>query len=303
MQPYRHMAIFAAVAEAGSFTLAGRRLGLPKSAVSRAISELERDAGVSLFSRSTRRVTLTEPGAGYLEGCARMVAEAANASAALQNYRAEPTGTLRVTAPPGLAPQVMPILVELSDRHPQLRFDIRLEARYANLIEEDIDVAIRGGTLEDSALVTRAVASVRYVICAAPSYLQRNGTPKTMKDLAGHDWISHEHGPLQLSARHQGRRTRVTVRGRWRTDSGVAVMELMRRGQGMALAPMWEVLADLRAGSLKAVLAQHDFKTSAVYAVSPAGRQRLPKVAALTQLLAERFNGFGWDRVDPRWCA
>ncbi len=297
------MAIFAAVAEAGSFTLAGRRLGIAKSAVSRAVTELERDVGVSLFSRSTRRVTLTEPGVLYFERCSRMVSEAANAAAALQDYRSEPTGRLRVTAPQGLARQVLPVLIELSAKHHQLHFDVRLESRYANLVEEDIDVAVRGGVLEDSALVSRSLATVRYVICAAPGYLAGRGVPRVLKDLAKHDWISHEKGPVQLSASRQGRRIRVTVRGRWHTDSGIAMTELLRHGQGMALAPMWEVANDLRAGTLLAVLADHDFKTSGVYAISPAGRHRLPKVAAFTRLLAERFSGMGWDRVEPDWCA
>jgi DNA-binding transcriptional LysR family regulator len=303
MQPYRHMAVFVAVAEAGSFTLAARRLGIAKSAVSKAISELEHQVGISLFSRSTRRVTLTEPGAAYFEGCSRMVAEAATAATALQDFRAEPTGRLRVTAPHGLARLVLPILGELALRHNKLLFDIRLETRYANLVEEDIDVAVRGGPLEDSALVTRTLALVKYVVCASPGYLREHGVPRSMKDLAGHDWISHEHSPIQLSARRHGRISRVTVRARWRTDSGVAILELLRGGQGISLAPMWEVLEDLRGGKLRAVLADHDFKSSGIYAVCPAGRHRLPKVMAFTRLLAERLSNRGWDCVEPHWCA
>jgi len=182
MQPYRQMAVFVAVVEGKGFTAAARKLGVAVSAVSRMVAELEAHAGVSLLSRTTRRLALTEPGTAYFESCRRMVAEAEGAAAALVGRELEPTGCLRLTVAIGMARHVMPVLAELGAAHPRLELDVRLEDRYADLVAEDIDLAVRGGDLEDSSLIARPVADVVYVVCAAPAYLQRRGLPRKPAD-------------------------------------------------------------------------------------------------------------------------
>jgi DNA-binding transcriptional LysR family regulator len=200
-----------------------------------------------------------------------------------------------------MARHVMPVLAELGAAHPRLELDVRLEDRYADLVAEDIDLAVRGGDLEDSSLIARPVADVVYVVCAAPAYLQRRGLPRKPADLANHEWIHHEQSPRQLSGRHAGRAFHVRIRGRLRANSGPAVLELLRAGAGLALAPLWEVVDDLRGGKLKVVLPQSELKRSRVHLVSPAGRERLPKVRTASRRIAERLSAQRWDRIDPRW--
>lgn len=304
MTPYKHMAVFAAVAHAGSFSAGARTLGLAKSAVSRMVAELEAELGISLFSRTTRRMALTEPGSAFYERCARMVAEADQAAAALQIYKAAPSGRLRVSAPLGLARHVVPALAAVSRLHPALEFDIRLEDRYANLISEDIDVAVRGGHLEDSSLIARALAPVKYVVCSAPSYLHQHGIPKVASELSNHSWISHEQGPsYQLAAQRRGRDERILLHGKFQVNSGPAVLDLLRAGLGVSLTPMWEVTNDLEAGVLQILLPDYEFKNSSVFLISPAGRHRLPKVIAFGQMLMKQIEGVNWDRIDPKWIA
>jgi DNA-binding transcriptional LysR family regulator len=295
MEPYRQMAVFAAVVEAGSFTGAAQRLGLAKSAVSRTVTELEQSLGVSLLSRTTRHVALTEPGALYYRGCAAMVAEAQAATASLREYGAEPSGRLRLTAPLGLTRDVLALTSEMAGVHPQLSFELRFEDRHAHLLEEDIDVAVRGGRLPDSGLSARLVSEVLQVVCASPEYLARRGIPRTSRELREHDWLGTTIAlPPVLE---------IPPRRRFELSTGDAALVLLLEGQGLTLAPLWGVLGELRAGRLQVVLADVPLPRSALHAVSPAGRQDLPKVSAFNRRLLAHARTCGWDRLDPGWVA
>ena len=188
MDQLKRMAVFAEVVAAGSLTAAARRLGMTPSAVSQHLRQLEGALGLALLHRSTRKLTLTEAGARYIEGCTAMVAAARAAEQALERHRDEPEGELRIAAPIGFGGLLARALAPLR-RHPRLTLQLLLDDALVDLIEARVDIALRAGSLPDSSLVARRLGSMGAQMCAAPAYLAERGWPGTPQDLAQHDWL------------------------------------------------------------------------------------------------------------------
>ena len=183
MDQLKRMAVFAEVVAAGSLTGAARRLGMTPSAVSQHLRQLEGALGLALLHRSTRRLTLTEAGARYIEGCTAMVAAARAAEQALERHRDEPEGELRIAAPIGFGGLLARALAPLR-RHPRLTLQLLLDDALVDLIEARVDIALRAGSLPDSSLVARRLGSMGAQMCAAPAYLAERGWPGMPQDLA-----------------------------------------------------------------------------------------------------------------------
>jgi DNA-binding transcriptional LysR family regulator len=295
------MAVFARVVEAGSFSAAARGLGLAKSSVSKQVSRLEDELAVRLLNRTTRRLSLTEAGATFLEGCQRMLAEAAAAESAVTHLVAAPRGRLSVSAPMSFGlRQISPILPALLARCPELTIDLALNDRFVDLVEEGFDVGVRIAYLKDSSLIARRLAPSRNLLCAAPQYLAARGVPQSVEDLAGHDCLSYSYQASGDAWRFEGPggRRAIRVRGRLRANNGEVLLAAARAGLGIARLPSFICGDDVRAGHLKRVLPDlHDPQESAVYAVYPAGRNLSPKVRVFVDFLVERFGGKPyWDR-------
>ena len=174
--------VFAKVASAGSFSAAGRAMGLSQTMVTKHIAALEDRLGIKLFHRTTRRLSITEAGRNYLEASARVLADLEAADSAVAADRFEPRGMLRLNAPVSFgARQIAPLLPEFACRHPHVTIDLGLNDRLVDLAEEGWDLAIRIGNLADSSLIARRIAPCRTVLCAAPSYLAARGTPRTRR--------------------------------------------------------------------------------------------------------------------------
>ena len=186
MDPLDGIAAFARVVDSGSFSAAARRLNISKSAVSAHVQRLEERLGVRLINRTTRRLSMTEAGAAYYRHCARILAEAEAAEQAATALQREPRGTLRISAPDSFGwMHVAPAVPAFLKRYPDLAVDITLSPAHVNLVDEGLDLAIRIGVLEDSALVVRKLAPSRLVPCAAPAYLKERGIPREPRELAG----------------------------------------------------------------------------------------------------------------------
>ncbi len=183
--------VFVAIADAGSLSAAGRRLGMPLTTVSRHLAALEAQIGVRLITRTTRDLALTEPGRHYLETCRRVIAELDAADLRLAGEHAEPQGELAVTAPVVFGRlHVLPVVVEFLAMYPLVTARMLLVDRVVDLIEEGLDIAVRIGSLPDSSLVATRLGAIRCVVCASPSYLAKRGTPASPQELAGHDCIA-----------------------------------------------------------------------------------------------------------------
>lgn len=294
------MAVFARVVETESFTRAAAELGLSKSAVSKQVSRLEDRLGVRLLNRTTRRLSLSEAGAAYYEGCQRTLAEAAAAEQAVTRLAAAPRGVLRVNAPMSFGVlHVGPALPAFLSACPELTLDLALNDRQVDLVEEGYDVAVRIGVLAESSLVVRRLAPSRLVLCAASGYLADHGRPAAPEELGGHDCLiySYQAGGREWQFRGPDGLRRVKVSGRLRANNGDILMTAALNGRGIALLPSFIAGDALRAGRLERLLpAWRVAEEANVYAVYPASRNLSPKVRAFVDFLAARFGGTPyWD--------
>ena len=299
------MAVFARVVETESFTRAAAELSLSKSAVSKQVSRLEDRLGVRLLNRTTRRLSLTEAGAAYFEGCQKTLAEADAAEQAVSRLAEAPRGVLRVNAPMSFGVlHIGPALPAFLSACPELTLDLALNDRWVDLVEEGYDIAIRIGVLSDSSLVARRLAPSRLILCATPEYLASHGRPAAPEDLARHDCLTYSyrtagrdwqfHGPEGLR--------RVRVSGRLGANNGDILLSAATSSLGVALLPSFIVGDHLRSGRLERVMpAWRLAEEPSVHAVYPAGRNLSLKVRVFIDFLAARFGETPyWDEgIDP----
>lgn len=294
--------VFAKVAAAGSFSAAGRALGLSQTMVTKHIAALEARLGVKLFHRSTRRLSITEAGRSYLETSERILADIDAAEAAVAADRVEPRGLLRLNAPVAFGTrQIAPLLSEFAQRHPLVTVELGLNDRLVDLADEGWDSAIRIGSLSDSSLIARRIAPCRTVVCAAPSYLAARGNPRTVSHLANHNCLGYTLSRVTGVDRWAfGARGEITVpvSGNLRANNGEALRTAAIAGQGLAYLPSFIVADDLRAGTLVALdLDQPTVEFGGIYAVFLPDRHPAAKVRAFIDFIANRFAPEPpWDR-------
>ncbi len=299
MQDLGAMALFAGVVEAGSFTGAAAQLGLSKSAVSKQVSRLEERLGARLMNRTTRRLSLTEAGQAFYEGCQKVVAEAEAAEQAVTHLAAAPRGVLRVNAPMSFGIlHVAPVLPALLEACPELSLDLTLNDRRVDLVEEGYDLAIRIVALGDSSLIARRLAPSHRVLCAAPAYLAAGrvlgrGPPAAPEDLAAHECLVYSYQAAGQAWRLSGPTgdKRVKIAGRLKVNNGDALLAAALAGLGVAFLPSFIAGDALRRGRLEQLLPDwRDGQETSVYAIHPAGRKVPPKVRVFIDFLALRFG-------------
>lgn len=294
---------FVKVAETQSFSEAAARLGASKSALSRQVSALEAELGARLFHRTTRSLTLTEAGRGYLERVSQILADLAQADESVTALQAAPRGRLRVNAPLSFGfLHLAPLLPEFLARCPELEVDVAMNDRFVDLVEEGFDVAVRIGALADSSLIVRRLAPIRRVICASPAYLAAHGTPATPTDLQDHQCLLNTNlapGREWRFATPEGRPIAVHVGGRLSMNNGDALRVAALRGLGLVDLPTFIVGRDLQSGALVSLLDAYVPQTMALHAVYPHARHLSPKVRVFIDFLAERFGPRPyWDLVE-----
>ena len=254
------MEAFIRVVDAGSFTAAARQWGRSKAVVSKYINALEDHLGVELLRRTTRSLSLTEAGRAYRERCADVLGEIQSLEASVREDIAAPRGPLRVTAPPGLAGHYLDVMTSgFLTRYPEVTLDLDLTHRMVDLVEENIDIAIRVTDPRDSSLVARRIAPAPILAVASPDYLRRRGTPKKPADLRDHDCIVDTNFRDQQRWRFRSRRSggkteTVSVDGPLRVNHPDAVREMAEAGLGVALVPDFVAREALEAGRLCEVL-------------------------------------------------
>ncbi len=254
MDIFRNMNLFVEVAKASSFRRAADVLGLPNSTVSRRIAELERDVGLRLFNRSTRRVELTEGGRLYFDNCKRIIQEAELAHQELTHLHAQPSGVIRASMPVDFSViYLSPLLADFSRRYPGIRFSLDLTPNHADLVGDPVDVAIRMGPPKDQSLIARPIARLGTVLVASPDYLQKRGLPGEPQDLLGHDCLRMEDAPWTLIHRDGGSQS-VEVTGQFVANNRGLLQQLALSGQGIVQSADSWVQADLAAQRLVRVL-------------------------------------------------
>ncbi|HWU56315.1 MAG TPA: LysR substrate-binding domain-containing protein [Rhizomicrobium sp.] len=257
MDRFEAMSVVLAVAEAGSLSEAARRQKTPLATVSRKVSELEAHLETKLFNRSSRALVLTDAGRSFVAAAKRILADVAEAERAATGEYTTPRGDLIVSAPVGLGRiLLLPVVGEFLKAFPQVDVQLGLQDRAVNLVEEQVDVALRIGTLADSSLIAVRVGEVRRVICASPAYLKARGTPKTPEDLKGHDCISYAPAisPKSWNFIREGSELAVPVHTRLVAGNMESACDAARTGIGVAITFSYMIAAHVRAGSLVTVL-------------------------------------------------
>ncbi len=297
------MAAFVRAVELGGFSTAARDLGLTPSAISKLVTRLEDRLGVRLLNRTTRRLALTPEGEAYFHRSQRILSDITEAENEVARFRAQPRGLLRVNVGTAFGVhQLTPALPAFLERHPDMRVELTVTDRVVDLIEEGADLGIRLGVLRDSSLIARRIAEVERVICAAPEYLARHGTPQAPEDLLRHNCLSVAYAP---NLRHwpftaaEGVR-HIEVAGNVSANNADTLLQLALRGHGVIRLVDVMVDAAIRQGRLVPLLQEaHHREPLPLHAVYPQGRHRSPKVAAMVEFLVARFGSAPWRMPAP----
>ena len=288
--------VFVQVVESKTFRAAARALGMPKSTVSFRVAALEDQLGERLLERTTRRLRLTDAGALYHQRALSALETLQEAERALSERKTSPSGRLCITATiEGGQFVLAPIFAEYARRYPAVELEIILTDRRVDLIEEGVDVAIRGGALPDSTFVARRLPSSGGMACyASPAYLKSHGTPERPRDLLRHACLvmTSQSEPLAWKFEVSGKATVVRVTPRAKANSFVMLTEFAKAGLGIARLPGSVAKEALKSGALKPVLQAFLPKASGgLHAVYPSARHLSPKVRALLELLEEQVGG------------
>lgn len=292
------MNAFVRVVEKGSFAAAAQDLGLTPSAVSKIVTRIELRLGVQLLTRTTRRLALTAEGETYFQRCQEILEAIEAAEAEVATAGMSLRGHIRVNASSSIARyQLAHIMPDFLAQHEAITLELGAADRQVDLIAENVDVAIRTGALADSSLVARKIAEARRIICASPDYLARKGTPKVPGDLIEHNCL------LVTNFAHLARWpfytpegiNRLTVSGDITSDSSDVLLELALDGHGIIRALEVLVARYVRQGRLVPLLLdEHVDEPTPFWAVTPPGRNRVPRVRAFIDFLVERLGSAPW---------
>jgi DNA-binding transcriptional LysR family regulator len=304
MQDLNDMLYFTEVVEAGGFAAAARRLGLPKSKISRRVAELEGRLGVRLLQRTTRKLSLTDVGALYLRHCSAMRDAAQAAQEAVEHIQTEPRGTVRVACPLTLALSTIgPLVPQFMARYPQVRIEMRVSNRVVDLVEEGVDVALRvRSTLEDSAsLVIKNFGQSRTLLVASPQQLQRQWQPNAPAQLSGLDTVAMSAADGKATWVLQGPTgaTHTLVhQPRYCADDLATLRFAVLGGIGMCFMPDYMCEEDLRTGRMVEVLPGWSPTPGIFHAVYPTRRGMVPAVRAFLDFLGASIHAEGMPQTD-----
>ncbi|WDE95749.1 LysR family transcriptional regulator [Lentisphaera profundi] len=297
MDELKRIGIFKRVVEAQSFSEAARQVGVAKSAVSKQISELEKEVGIRLLNRTTRSLSLTEAGEIYYRHSVEIINRSQIALDELRQYKDQPSGTLRVSSSVVFgASQLVPIIKELRDLYPQLKVDLLLDDRIINMVDDGVDLAIRIGWMKESNLVAKKIAETPMVLCASPEYLAQRSQVLRPEDLLSHNWISLSilNAPLRWSFWKNKREYTVQLHSEVKTNSASGVLAFIKDGQGIAAVAKFTAQEDLLRGNLETVLPDYQVKKLGIYAVYP-HRDHVPaKVRVFMDFLEKRCQQADW---------
>ncbi|PZW44439.1 LysR family transcriptional regulator [Pseudomonas sp. URMO17WK12:I2] len=291
MDRWQAMRVFVKVAETGSFASTARQMHMSAPAVTRIVAGLEDLIGARLLVRTTRSVKTTDAGSRYLQDCRRILGDIAEAELAAAGHYAEPSGTLAVTAASMFGHlHVLPLVLDYLDAYPGMHARTFFVDRPVNIVDEGIDVAIRIGHLADSGFTAIQVGSVRRVICAAPSYLEKYGVPATPAELKHHRIVVSQSAWASPEWRFaEGQR--VLIDPVLQSNTNESAIATARAGWGLTRVLSYQADPSLQEGALQIVLDAFEEPPLPIHVLYPEGRQAPAKVRAFVDLAVARLRG------------
>lgn len=284
------MALFALVAECGSFTAAARKAGLPKSSVSQRISQLEQQLGIRLLNRTTRQLNLTFAGEHYLVHCREMMAASERADYAIQRLRDNPSGRLRITCPAGIGATLLARLnTAFHQQYPDVTLDVSVSDNIRDLIQDGFDIALRTGKPQDSSLIGRFIGHCPRFLLASPDYLARSPALVHPRDLANHQCIGHQAWREWVLERDQ-QFYRYDIPGTHLTDNLLYAREAAIARGGITLLPAFLLSNEVECGLLAPVLEGWSVQGNDLYLVYPGRKLNAPALASYVEF-ALQFDG------------
>lgn len=293
-------AIFAKVAETGSFARAAAELAISQPTVSKALTRLETRLKTTLFHRTSRRMSLTASGQAALERATRILNEGEAVEAEITEQSKSLRGTIRIAAPMSFGiSHLAPALPVFMAMHPEVTLDVQFSDELIDVVDQAFDVALRISTLPDSSLLARRLCTVRLMLVGAPSYFALHGRPAHPRDLATHRALRYVHSRIGETWRfghsEHGEFSQI-VPPALRVNNAEALIPALHAGLGLAMQPEFLVWDDLRTGRVEATLTDWMIDPIALHIVTPPGRAKPARVQALIHFLAETFGAAPWAK-------
>jgi len=292
-------AIFATVADEGSFARAAERLGLSQATVSKAIARLEEQSKSMLFHRTSRQMSLTNTGQAVLEQAQALLEQGKEIEAEIAEQVEQLSGVIRISAPMSFGvSSLAPVLPAFMQAHPAVELNIHFDDRFVDIVAERFDLALRITKLEDSSLLARHCCNIRTQLVAAPEYIAQYGMPKHPKDLINHRillYVYHRHG-MQWYFNHaqKGQYVQSLPEPVMRVNNANGMLPALRAGLGLSMLPEFLAADDLRTGALQPLMPDWQIEHTGLYIVTPPGRRRPARVNALIEYLLETLRKQPW---------
>ena len=293
MERIHDIRAFLAIVDQGSQTGAARQLGRSVQSVSRSLALLERSLGVQLIRRNTRQSSTTEVGLTYYRGMQRALAEFDAARLEATSQQSMPRGVLRITAPVQFAPAfVVPLVAAFMQRYAAMEVELVASDRFSDLIEDNLDLAIRIGDLPDSELAAKRLGEVRLVVAGAHAYFAQHGRPRRPEDLVRHQCLARttNDNDAQWLFRIDGKLKRIKVGGRFRADSTAAIYAAVTEGMGLCFTPRWQIQHLLDSSQVELVLEDFEPPRLPIHAVWPAAKGSFARAKLFSDFAAEYLS-------------
>ena len=289
----KSMVVFAQVIEQGNLSAAAKHIGISRASVSYHLKKLESQLGVKLLNRSTRAIALTEAGLTYYQSCRIIAEQATTANLQIENLKNEPEGSLKITCPVNVGLQmVVPALNGFRRLYPKIDLDVMLTDEVVNIMQEGIDLAIRGAPLADSGLQATKLSTLPTCLCGAPDYFAKRGRPTTPAELEQHDWVICKLTAGAIKLRKGSRSYSVAVKGSISTNNAAARTAFIEGGHGLGRIPLYDAWPKIQAGSLERVMDDYQLNDIEVYGVFPPGSAGSKKLRVLIDYLKDYFGKF-----------
>lgn len=286
----KSMVVFAQVVEQGSLSAAAKHINLSRAVVSYHVKKLETQLGVTLLNRSTRTIGLTEAGTDYYQRCRAIAEQAFAANKQIENLKNEPQGLIKITCPVNVGLQtIIPALNQFRAMYPKIDLDVMLTDEVVNIMQQGIDIAIRGAPLPDSGLQAVKLSVLPMCLCGSPEYFNQHGRPQKPADLTEHQWVIYKLTSGNVELKQGTRSYSIATKGGISTNNAAARTAFIEGGHGIGRIPVYDAWPKIKSGTLEMVLTDYELADINIYGVFLPGAANTKKIRLLIDFLKDYF--------------